>query len=223
MKPLLADYLTLTGRTWDEKPHRIVEVTCTLCGKTYGKRANGLQRGQGRCLCQTSEKYGRDPRAKVLKDRWHAMNQRCTPGHPTAKHHGDKGIRVKFSGVEEFTRWMLENLPHPTYRGVTIDRIDGTGHYEPGNLRLADYVEQALNTTRTVFVEYMGQKVARDHLWHLVKTDRPDFPLTKAGLVRRLQRGMTVEEAITKPARITSKSLTSLTPDPAVVSRYREL
>lgn len=213
--------MTLTGRTWREKPHRVVEVTCGLCGRAWGKRMNDLQRGRSGCACRWAEKYGRDPRARVLRDRYHAMKQRCTPGTPTSRHHGDKGIRCRFSSLEEFIRWALRELPHPNYLGVTFDRIDSSGHYEPGNLRLADYTEQALNTSRNVYVEYMGQQVVRHHLWHLVKTDRPEFPLSPDGLVRRLQRGLSVEEALTKPVRITSRSMTSSMPDPAVVSRYR--
>lgn len=219
-KSLVADYLTLTGKTWTEKPHRIVEVKCSLCGRVWGKRMNELQRRRAGCQCQWADKYNRDPRAKVLKDRYHAMTQRCTPNTKTSKSHGDRGIKCLFKDSEHFIRWALANLPHPTYRGVTFDRIDGNGHYGPGNLRLADYTEQAMNTRRNVLVEYMGQTVVRDHLWHLVKTDRPDFPLSKDGLIRRLQLGKTVEEAITGPFKV-QKSSTYLTPDPAIVSRYR--
>ena len=221
MAGLLAPYLTLTGKTRANPPHRLVEVTCSKCQRVSWKRANDLQHGKGGCPCQWAEKYDRDPRARVLRDRYHAMVQRCTPGTPTSRYHGDLGIQMRFTSVGHFIRWALENLPHESYRGVTFDRIDSEGHYEPGNLRLATYREQAMNTSHIVRVLYMGQQVVRHHLWHLVKTDQPDFPLSPDGLVRRLQRGMTVEQAISPPFRLHG-STTSSTPDPVIVSLYRD-
>jgi hypothetical protein len=124
--------------------------------------------------------------------------------------------------MDSFISWVLANLPMEDYKGLQFDRIDTLGHYEPGNLRLVSARKNMMNRRDNVYVEYMGQNVLRDHLWHLVKTDNPNFQLTKWGLVRRLQRGMSVQEAITKPPRGQHGSTTSSMPDPDIVSLYRE-
>lgn len=219
MRPLVADYLTLTGRADKRPPHRLVEVTCTLCGKTFWKTANMLQLGRSGCTCQWEDKWGKDPRVRVLGDRYHAIEQRCTPGHHTSKAHGDRGIELRFESREHFIRWTLEHLPHETYRGVQFDRIDGEGHYEPGNLQLSTPRQNNSRRRDTVYVPYMGQQVARDHLWDLIKTDRPDFSLSKSGVVKALQRGQTVEQILARPHPRASS--TSSTPDPEIVSLYR--
>ena len=120
------------------------------------------------------------------------------------------------------TFWVLTNLPMEDYRGLQFDRIDTQGHYEPGNLRLVSAKKNAMNKRNNVYVEYMGQNVLQAHLWDLVKTDNPDFQLTKWGLIRRLQNGMSVQEAIAKPPRARHESMTSSMPDPDIVSLYRE-
>src|SRR5229473_7873798 len=53
------------------------------------------------------------------------------------KTYGKRGIKFKFKSVREAVIWVAENLPHPNYTGVEIDRKNNDGHYEPGNLKLS--------------------------------------------------------------------------------------
>ena len=77
---------------------------------------------------------------------WRAMIDRCTnPKNNGWSTYGGKGIYV-------CERWMtLENFiedmgPRPP--GTSIDRIDGSKGYEPGNCRWATPAEQGRNTKR---------------------------------------------------------------------------
>jgi hypothetical protein len=68
--------------------------------------------------------------------------------------YGAQGVRVcdEWHDYETYAAWILGNLgPRPPGRhpsgwpAYTIDRIDGRGHYEPGNVRWATAKEQADN------------------------------------------------------------------------------
>lgn len=74
--------------------------------------------------------------------RWSNIISRCVPGHYSAKNYGDKGIRVceRWKKFENFLEDM--GIPMP---GMSIDRIDPAGDYEPGNCRWTDWFQQARN------------------------------------------------------------------------------
>lgn len=73
---------------------------------------------------------------------YHAAKDRCTLSLDASwKNYGGRGIQFKFTSFEQFWEEM-----EATYKpGLTLDRMDNDGHYEPGNVRWATYIEQANN------------------------------------------------------------------------------
>jgi hypothetical protein len=82
---------------------------------------------------------------------WLSMLSRVSPKHPRAHRYADRGIAVcrAWRDFRAFERDM-----GPTWRpGLTLDRIDNDGNYEPANCRWATYRQQALNSCRNRRIE----------------------------------------------------------------------
>ena len=72
---------------------------------------------------------------------YHNAEQRCNNEKHTAyENYGGRGIRFKFSSFEQF----FAELGNPP-KGMTLDRKNNEGHYEPGNVHWATHREQNLN------------------------------------------------------------------------------
>lgn len=85
----------------------------------------------------------RSPMCRLYK-RWQGMLERCSnPKHTHYQLYGGRGITV-------CDRWLdfavfAADMGTPPTEGLTLDRINNDGNYEPGNVRWATVTEQQAN------------------------------------------------------------------------------
>jgi len=172
------------------------EFSCD-CGTI--KIANGtyVRTGQTKscgCLAAPGKAVFGVP-VKTLREHriWHGMISRCeNPNLKEYKYYGAKGISVCESWRKTFLNFFSDMGKCPN--GLTLDRIDSKGNYEPGNCRWASHGTQARNTSGNIMVSINGEsKCVCEWLEH--------FGLKKATYLGRLKSGWTREMALKTPVR----------------------
>ena len=141
------------------------------CGTERDTNLGFLESGRStRCKgCATRARHAQQgklivvtPTTRRLQKRVNAWFQRCgNPKDRSWHNYGGRGIECRFSSVREAVEYILRELPHESYLGLDIDRINNDGHYEPGNLRLASRKENLANRGRFVVVRMTSSTADR--------------------------------------------------------------
>jgi len=78
---------------------------------------------------------------------WAGMRDRCNnPNNPAYKNYGGRGIKI-CQRWNEFKNFLADMGKKP--KGLTLDRIDNDGNYEPKNCRWTTRKEQNRNSRQT--------------------------------------------------------------------------
>lgn len=129
--------------------------------------------------------------ALPIYESWAGMLTRCTNPRASCYHnYGGRGITVceRWHKFDEFLSDM-----GPSHReGLTLDRIDTNGNYEPSNCRWATRKEQASNKRTNHKVSFNGETMTLSQ-W-IRRTGITSLPY-------RLRRGWSVERALTQPVQ----------------------
>jgi hypothetical protein len=121
------------------------------------------------------------------RNSWYDMIQRCT--NPKVEYYPDYGGR----GIRVCERWLSFDafLADMGIRpdGLTLDRIDTNGDYEPGNCRWATRKEQSRNTRATRLTESEAAVIgARLRAGHRVVDIARDYAINK-GTIASVKAG----------------------------------
>lgn len=135
------------------------------CGNTTKVRVKRVLNGETQtCGCRNKgynyhNSDGLSKNYPHLYSVWNILRHKCyNKNNAKYKNYGARGITVceewkhKF---EPFCKWAMAN----GYRqGLTIERIDVDGNYEPSNCKWITFKEQSRNKTNTKYAIYNGIK-----------------------------------------------------------------
>ena len=179
----------------------IWDVRCD-CGKVIKLKASELLKAkQKSCGCRKLERIGaantKHGKSKHLAYAvWASMKARCLrTTHPAYARYGGRGISV-CERWHSFELFLADMGIRP--EGMTIDRIDMNGNYEPGNCRWETPTAQARNRRSSVFVEFAGERMT-------VSAWAERTGLERKTLEYRIRIGWTPERALTTASTINRK------------------
>ncbi len=130
-------------------PNGFVTWRCGCdCGNETIVRGSFLRVANTRsCGCLRGSKKTHGFSDHPVYEVWLSMKARCyNPKHTQYKYWGGRGIYVCEQWKNDagaFCEWALSN---GWKQGLTIDRIENDGHYEPSNCRFVTKAEQNRNT-----------------------------------------------------------------------------
>lgn len=128
------------------------------CGKSFITSSHTLKKGSQSCGCLCSERtremlikrntaHGCSPRGGSTTEyhSWAAMRQRCLyPKSHAFIYYAGRGITVCDRWRDSFANF-LDDMGHKPTSKHSLDRIDNSGNYEPGNCKWSTRKEQANN------------------------------------------------------------------------------
>lgn len=116
---------------------------------------------------------------------WTHMKDRClNPANPKFHLWGGRGITVCDEWRDSFEAFHghLGDCPP----GMTLDRIDNSRGYEPGNVRWATPAQQSNNTRQVKKIAYRGEEKTMTEWAHV-------FGCSRDAIKLRLRRGQSIE------------------------------
>lgn len=140
----------------------------------------------------TTHGMGRTPEYRA----WNGMKERCgRPSHAAYHNYGGRGVQVceRWSGPHGFAAFLEDMGRRPSPRH-TLERIDNSRGYEPGNCHWATTGEQARNKRTNLVIEHDGRR--------MVLADwAKETGLSRHCISRRLKAGWPVSLIFSRPPR----------------------
>ncbi len=153
-KPILIEDLGMVFATEDSKQKRRFGVyKCGFCGTEFKANTNNVVQGKTKsCGCYKKRRISEANKTHGLGSTrvysiWNKIKDRTTNINDTAyPYYGGRGITIcdEWLDVQNFYNWAMSN-GYEENKGLSIDRIDNNGNYEPSNCRWSTKSIQARN------------------------------------------------------------------------------
>ena len=174
------------------------------CGNICIKEKNSVKSGNTQSCGCLSDEYIHSEKHKNIAQKhglrqtrlykiWLGIKNRCyNKNNYSYKNYGGRGIIMcdewKNNPVS-FCEWAIDNGYTDK---LTIDRINVNGNYEASNCRWITLKEQSNNKRDTIYLTYKNETKTILEWAEKIKMNAPS-------LYSRIQRGGTIEEALTTP------------------------
>jgi hypothetical protein len=169
------------------------------CGGSSVVRASNLRTGSTKsCGCRTKATRTTHGLSRTgLFGVWEGMRRRCSKPKCKGWHrYGGRGISVCREWANDFVAFYDWAMANGYAHGLTIDRIDNDGNYEPRNCRWATRAVNTNNRSVTVMISAFGETKP---LMSWVADRR--CAVRRCTLRSRIRCGWDAETAMTRPAK----------------------
>lgn len=112
------------------------------CGNSHEVTSESLKNGDCKscgCFRSWNSKFNNPNRKHNLRNHplyriWHGIKNRClNSNEPGYKFYGAKGIKICDEWKNDIKAFYLWSIENGWKKGLTIDRINSKGNYEPSN------------------------------------------------------------------------------------------
>lgn len=203
-------YGRLVVKSFDHSDKRGAYWLCACdCGKSFVAYGYRLRCGKTKSCGCLQDEHRREGfhRSHGMTDTplyiiWCNMRARCCRKTSTEYYnYGGRGIKLceAWFSFDAFAEWALS---HGYADGLSIERIDVNGNYEPDNCKWIEPAQQSLNQRRSHFVTAFGKT-------QTIKEWADESGLKYDTIERRInQYGYTPEDAVTLPPHHAKKKPT---------------
>lgn len=165
------------------------------CGKVIVRSSNSVRSGNtSSCGCLGQENRRNSVKTHGMSGTptyisWQAMIARCaSPGASAYGRYGARGVSVCSQWADSFEQFLADVGVRP--EGKTIDRIDNSKGYEPGNVKWSTLREQSKNRRNVRLITAFGETLC-------VAEWQRKTGISRSAIRSRIDSGMQPERALT--------------------------
>lgn len=192
--------LTVIAQAGKMQNGRIAWKVVCDCGNETVVSGHELKQNRTKsCGCSRKKKDSHShsqntKRANRIYTAWRNMRNRCNNSkHPLFKYYGGRGVEIckEWDVFKNFHDWAMYNGYSD---GLTLDRVDVNGNYEPSNCRWVDMKVQANNKRNNRKLTLQGET-------HTVAEWVAITGINSNVIRSRIRYGWTDEKILTTPIK----------------------